>query len=110
MKLDPHTIRDRMYRSYKAAYERIGIKMTPQEIAHQVISDCEIVDHARARGEISSGPSTPARPRALSQRPGAATPESVAAHRGLTLTRETAPVAPATSGAPMRFRVLHQDP
>jgi len=99
MKLDPQTVRQRMIRSYTAGYRRAGIAMTAREIEQQVVSDCEIVDAARARGEISNGPqpgaaSEPAKPRADHV-------ARAAAETGMRMNPD---------GKIVRFKVLHEDP
>jgi hypothetical protein len=99
MKLDPQTVRERMIRSYTAGYRRAGIAMTPREIEQQVVSDCEIVDAARARGEIANGP----RPGAAAE-PAKSRTDHVAKAAAETGTR----VNP--DGQIVRFRVLHEDP
>jgi hypothetical protein len=73
--------------------------MTPREIEQQVVSDCEIVDAARARGEIANGP----RPGAAAE-PAKSRTDHVAKAAAETGTR----VNP--DGQIVRFRVLHEDP
>lgn len=100
MRLDPQTIRERMIRSYTAGYRRAGIDMSPRAIEQQVVSDCEIVDAARARGEISNGPK-PGAPREPAK-PRVDHVAQAAAANGMR-------VNPA-AGAIVRSRVLHGDP
>jgi hypothetical protein len=100
MPLDPQTIRDRMIRSYTAGYRRAGIAMTDREIERQVVSDCEIVDAARARGEISNGPRPGASPEP--PKPRVDHVAQAAAIAGLRLN--------AGGGEVLRTRVLHGDP
>lgn len=100
MKLDPQIVRERMIRGYTESYRRAQIPMTPRQIEQQVIADCELVDAALARGEISSGP-----------RPSAKPAEPAPARRNLVA--EAAAENGLRSGAggtPIRFRVLHADP
>jgi hypothetical protein len=99
MTLDPQTIRERMIRSYSAGYKRAGIAMTPREIEQQVVSDCEIVDAALARGEISNSPPPGAKP--APARPRTDHVAKAAADSGMRL---------GTGGDIVRFRVLHEDP
>ena len=56
MKLDPLTVRDRMIRGYTRSYQRAQIEMTPQQIEAQVIADCQLVDAARAAGDLNGAP------------------------------------------------------
>lgn len=99
MKLDPQTVRERMIRSYTKGYERAGVKMTPRDIGRQVVSDCEIVDAARARGEISNGPRPGATPEPAKPRPNLVA--QAAAEQGLRS---------GAGGTPVRFKVMHGDP
>jgi len=98
MKLDPQTVRQRMIRSYTAGYRRAGIAMTSREIEQQVVSDCEIVDAARARGEISNGP-----------QPGAAAPAKQRVDHVAKAAAETG-MRTNPDGQIVRFKVLHEDP
>lgn len=100
MGLDPQTIRERMIRSYTAGYRRAGIDMSPRAIEQQVVSDCEIVDAARARGEISNGPA-PGAP--------AAPPKPRTDHVAKAAAETGTRVNPA-GGEIVRFKVLHGDP
>lgn len=97
MKLDPQTMRERLVRSYSASYDRAGIKMSPREIEQQVVSDCEMVDAARAHGELDQRPASAPAPAAPRPDPVA----QAAAANGLRTNPQ---------GDIVRFRVLHDDP
>lgn len=55
MSIDPRTVRDRMISSYSKSYARAQIKMSQRDIERQVIADCQIVDNAKAAGDIATG-------------------------------------------------------
>lgn len=98
MRLDPHTIRERMIAGYTRSYAHSQIPMTPREIEQQVVADCELVDAARAAGDIDTAPrSAPVQPPAPRPDPVA----QAAAENGLRTN---------ASGQIVRFRVLHDDP
>lgn len=54
MKLDPQTIRERMVKSYADGYRRAGQSVSNRDIERLVISDCEMVDNAKAAGDIAT--------------------------------------------------------
>lgn len=56
MKLGAHAMRDAMVRSYADSYRRAQIKMDARAIEKQVIADCQLVDAARAAGDLKTGP------------------------------------------------------
>lgn len=45
-----------MIRSYTQSYARAQIRMTAAEIEKQVVADCQMVDNARAAGDIADKP------------------------------------------------------
>lgn len=62
----PQELRDRLVQSYTRSYERAHIPATAAEIEAQVIADCQLVDRARAAGDLdnrSTAPKDPSPPR-----------------------------------------------
>jgi hypothetical protein len=53
VKLDPQTIRQRMIKSYADGYARAGKHVPTRDIERLVIADCEMVDNAKAAGDIA---------------------------------------------------------
>lgn len=69
LKLDPLVMKERMVRSYLQSYERAGIEMTQEQVEQQVVADCELVDAARAAGELSGAPKADATPEPQNEKP-----------------------------------------
>lgn len=97
-KLDPHAARDILVRSYQRSYDRARMVVSPAEVERQVIADCQLVDAARASGELSS--STPRGP-AEAPRPRPNRVAEAAAANGTRLD---------PTGQVIRSRVVHGDP
>lgn len=99
--LTPQEIRARMAAGYKEAYRKAGIAASDRELEQLAAADCELVDAARAAGELSAGPrpDAPAQLDPTRQRPD---PVQQACH--------SAGVRLGGVGRPTRFRALHGDP
>lgn len=63
MKIDPRVLRDRMIRGYTQSYARAKIRASAADIEKQVIADCQLVDAARAAGDLSATPKKKAKPK-----------------------------------------------
>jgi hypothetical protein len=98
----PQDLRATLVKSYLTSYQRAGIKKTEAEVEREVVSDMQIVDAARARGEISGGP-TFAPGQAVVADPPERDPVLVqyAESNKLTIGRR---------GRTLRFRSLHTNP
>jgi hypothetical protein len=53
--LSPQELRARMVASYLDGYRRHGIPHTPEQVERLAVADCELVDRARALGELGDG-------------------------------------------------------
>lgn len=98
---DPLVIRDRMIEGYKRGYEGHGIRMSTQQIEQQVAADCQLVDAARASGDLSGPGSAPSKPR----QEGPMRPDLLA-----DAQLETSTTLQREAGKPLRFKSLHKNP
>lgn len=99
--VDAIDLRDWMVRIRMRNYARAGVKVTQADVEREVIADCQLVDNARASGDMSgkakqTAPDLGARERVDVER--------IAADKGLRL--DVSDEAPRYE----RFRIMHANP
>lgn len=90
-----------MIASYTHSYQQAGIKATAREIEQLVVSDLQLVDTARATGELAG----PGRATKRDRKPGRVRPNVIAAAE-----RDTGTHLQASTGKAVKSRALHMDP